>query len=219
MLKTAYCLLFLCLFTNVISAQDSHIHLSYPTVQGSLPLQTWKDLRDKDIEKQDLDYSCGSAATATILRSFYGQAIYEKDILDEVIKAGDDGTASFADLSQAVTTFGFKAIGLTLSFDKLKQLQIPALVYLKYRDKDHFSVIRGIDQKGNVRLGDPSWGNRTFSKYQFFSMWETRDDDTLKGKVLLILPEDTDSTAVNQAFFRSPEPNTTAITLLTVRHK
>lgn len=107
-------------------AEDSEIHLSYKTTIGNLPIKTWKDLRDSNIEKQDEDFSCGSASVATILRSFYGKDVYEKDILDEVIRVGDDGTASFSDLEKAVKKFGFKAVGLTLSFEKLKSIKIPA---------------------------------------------------------------------------------------------
>lgn len=61
------------------------------------------------------------------------------------------------------------------------------IVYLKYRKDDHFSVLRGID-KNTVWLADPSLGNRTYSKFQFLDMWDTRNDKVLKGKILAILP-------------------------------
>ena len=134
-----------------------------------------------------------------------------------MIRVGDDGTASFSDIEQAIKKFGFKAVGITLSFERLKSIQIPAIVYLRYRDKDHFSVIRGVNENGLVWLGDPSWGNRKFSESRFKSMWETRDDDTLKGKILLIISEDESLAQLHQDFFKSPEINTTAIQLLTFR--
>jgi len=198
------------------SPAQAEIHLNLPSAVGSLPIKTWKQLRDADLEKQDLDYSCGSAATATILRSFYGRDIYEKDILDEVVLVGDDGTASFSDLQQAVKKFGFKAIGVSANFEKLKTIKIPAIVYLRYRDKDHFSVIRGINDQGVVWLGDPSWGNRKFTEHQFRDMWETRDNEQLKGKLLLIIPADKTLATLNQDFFHPPEVNATAIELLTL---
>lgn len=34
---------------------------------------TWKDLQRKNVIKQDIDYSCGSASLATILTYFYNQ--------------------------------------------------------------------------------------------------------------------------------------------------
>ena len=195
----------------------ANAHVAYVTARGEIAMSTWKALRDQGIEKQDLDYSCGSAAAATILRYFYGQAVDEKAILDQVIRVGDDGAASFSDLKQAVQAYGFKAIGLTLSFARLQRIRIPAIVYLRYRDTGHFSVIRGIDEQGAVWLGDPSWGNRTFSKSRFKSMWETRDSETLTGKILLIVPQTLSAIDINQTFFRPPRPNTTAVRLLTLR--
>ena len=152
------------------------------------------------------------------MRSFYSRDIYEKDILDEVVRVGDDGTASFSDLQQAVKKFGFKAIGISANFEKLKTIKIPAIVYLRYRDKDHFSVIRGINDQGVVWLGDPSWGNRKFTEHQFRDMWETRDNEQLKGKVLLIIPVDKTLASINQDFFQPPEVNSTAVELLTLRY-
>ena len=204
-------------FDKSAIAAEGKIHLSFQSASGSIPLVTWKDMRDRDLEKQDEDFSCGSAAVATILRSFYGIDVYERDILDEVIRLGDDGTASFHDLQQAVKKFGFRGVGISLSFAKLRTLKVPAVAYLKHQGLDHFSVIRGIGPDGTVWLGDPSWGNRTFSQHQFLEKWETREDETLTGKILLIIPEDEPNVELHHTFFRTPELNRTAIRLLTLR--
>ena len=186
-------------------------------LNGLVEVNSWKNIRDNSIEKQDEDYSCGSASLATILHSFYGLNVYEKDILDEVEKIADDGTAFFSDLEKVVQTLGFKGIGLSLSFEKLKSIKIPAIVYLRYRGDDHFSVIRGISEDGTVWLGDPSWGNRKFTEHQFKKKWETRDDEKLKGKLLLIIPKDKFTVNLDKDFFHPPKVNRTAIELLTIR--
>ena len=204
----------------VIFAENSYSGAQFfnrSSVSGSIKTVSWKQLRDDRLEKQDLDFSCGSASVATILRSFYGVDVYEKDILNEVEIIGDDGTASFSDLEQAVKKYGFKGVGLSVNFEKLKSMKIPAIVYLRYRGDDHFSVIRGISESGVVWLGDPSWGNRKFSEHQFKKMWETRDDENLKGKILLIIPQDKSTASLDKDFFHSPKVNTTAIELLTIR--
>jgi len=82
------------LATAARAVAAGEIQLRYPTVVGSVPIKTWKDRRDEGIVKQTLDASCGSAATATILRAFYGQDISEQDILAEVIAANLAGVAS-----------------------------------------------------------------------------------------------------------------------------
>ncbi|MDO5102600.1 MAG: hypothetical protein Q4D91_06835 [Lautropia sp.] len=48
---------------------------------GQVKVKSWKTLRDDGIVKQDLDYSCGAASAATLLNSFYGQKISEKQFL------------------------------------------------------------------------------------------------------------------------------------------
>jgi len=184
------------------SAYGDTALISTATMKGGVPVKSWKALRDDRVVKQDLDYSCGAASLATILREFYGVNVTEKVVLERMEK---DGAASFADLAQVANEYGFRAQGVALSFEKLHTLKIPAIAYLKYRGDDHFSVIRGFGVDGRVWLGDPSLGNRQFSAAQFKAMWETRADTRLRGKILLIVPRDTQSVAVDRRFFHPPE--------------
>nr|WP_233171150.1 C39 family peptidase [Herbaspirillum sp. ASV7] len=183
-----------------------------PANFSPLPVRSWKSLRDHRIVKQDLDYSCGSASLATLLNGFYGESFKEQDFL----KAMDNGNkkASFEDMARVLPRFGYKAQGFSSGWEQLSQLQIPVVVYLKYRKEDHFSVIRGIDSS-SVWLADPSFGNRIFSKEEFLEMWqisgrETESQEaTERGRILVILPigeRDRDS----QFFSRSP-PRRTAV--------
>lgn len=178
--------------------------LTSPQLATVVAVKSWKALRDERVVKQDLDYSCGAASLATILEAFYGKAITEEQILKDM--ATDDAAASFDDMAKVLAKYGFKGVGVALGFEQLQQLRIPAVVYLRYRGDDHFSVLRGVSQHA-VRLADPSWGNRHFSKAQFLQMWHTRDDPTLKGKVLLVLPAGTQTAppAGHADFFARPQ--------------
>lgn len=187
---------------------------STATLKGHLPVKTWKDLRDDSVVKQDLDYSCGAASVATIMNGFYDIKVTEADLLEAM---ENDGAASFQDLAEVVGSYGLKGVGVALSFDQLRQLKVPAIAYLKYRDDDHFSVIRGIDTSSRVSLGDPSWGNRRFTKHQFLNMWETREDEVLKGKVLLILPDGIDVASINHSFFGVPDAGSLSREMLVLR--
>ncbi|PYG53424.1 putative double-glycine peptidase [Rhizobium sp. UGM030330-04] len=228
--------------------RGGEIHLLHPTGSVSIPIKTWKDLRDAQVIKQRLDDSCGSAAAATILHYFYGQDVSEADLIAEVIAAklatvdSDfergirstliravldnelstkelkrqlfavvleslgkgiphedlnkqlaqaiknelDTTASFSTIKQAVGKFGFRAVGLVLTFAQLRQLRNPVIVYLDLHGEGHFSVVRGIRSDGLVRLADPSWGNQTLGAYRFQEMWVGAENT---GKVLTILPK------------------------------
>lgn len=199
-------------YFSMCSVNAANFSMTMDRISIDISVKSWKELRDERIIKQDLDYSCGAASTATILSSFYGLDVTEKDLLDLM---EEDGAASFQDLAEVVKEYEMEGLGLALGFQELKKLKVPAIAYLKYRDNDHFSVIRGISNNGTVLLGDPSWGNRKFTKHQFLSMWETRDDELLKGKILLILPDGADISSIKRDFFGlSNEPNL-AIELLT----
>lgn len=198
--------------TPVIAQADALI--ATPTLQGRVAVKSWKDLRDARVVKQDLDYSCGAASLATILSGFYGRSVTEAELL----KAMDNGDAmaSFADMARILPQYGFKGMGVALSAAQLKKLKVPALVYLRYRDDDHFSVVRGINEH-TVWLGDPAWGNRYFSWRQFLAMWDTRAEDNYQGKALLIVPLEPAGVATETAFFAEPAPPALPYELLTLR--
>ena len=191
------------------------------SLQGRVPVQSWKDLRDARIVKQDKDFSCGAASLATLLNEFYGQSVTEEALLKAMDKG--DLRASFEDMQRALPQFGFRAIGYAASFEQLTRLKMPVVVYLKYRKDDHFSVLRGIDGD-TVWLADPSLGNRTYSRAQFLAMWETRaergaESALLKGKVLAVLPMDKEVTQTGDFFSTTPRRVTqTTVQLQTLRY-
>ena len=169
-------------------------------VHVRVKVQPWKALRDAEVVKQDLDFSCGAASMATLLNGFYGQSLDEKTLLVAMDK--EDARASFADMQRVLPRFGFKAQGFAASYEQLSKLKMPVIVYLKHRKDDHFSVLKGINDR-TVWLADSSLGNRTYSKEQFLDMWQTREETELSGKFLAILPLK-DATQKSMDFF---EPN------------
>ena len=130
-----------------------------------------------------------------ILNGYYNQKVTEEEVLKIMDKG--DLMASFDDMQKALNKLGFQAKGYAVSLDTLEKLKIPVIAYIKHRKNDHFTVISGINNNF-VRISDPSLGQRTLSTYQFKEMWETRADDHLKGKILVILPKDQSS---NSTFF------------------
>lgn len=160
-----------------------------------IKIKSWKEIRDHNVVKQDLDFSCGAASIATLLNGYYNQKVTEEEVLKIMDKG--DLMASFDDMQKALNKLGFQAKGYAVSLDTLEKLKIPVIAYIKHRKNDHFTVISGINNNF-VRISDPSLGQRTLSTYQFKEMWETRADDHLKGKILVILPKDQSS---NSTFF------------------
>lgn len=174
--------------------------ISTHSIQGHVGIKSWKVLRDENIIKQDLDYSCGAASLATLLNNQYGQNVTEEALLKAMDKG--DGKASFEDMARALTQFGFRAQGFAANWDQLVRLNIPVILYVKHRRDDHFTVLRGIS-KDAVWLADPSLGNRTYSREQFLEMWQTRAEagDGLAGRFLAVLPVQGRQTPSSLVFF------------------
>lgn len=145
----------------IVLFMTNHAHADWHTPKPLSTHATWKDSRDSKITKQDVDYSCGASSLSTILTYFYQHPKTEQQILDDM--ALDDVMASFADLASVSEKYGYTAYGMTMDYDTLAKIKIPAIVYVNHKRSDHFSVIRAID-KQNVYLSDSSWGNRTLTR-------------------------------------------------------
>lgn len=171
-------------------------------VRLSVKVTTWQDMLDRELVRQNFDYSCGASSLATVLKYYYQQEVTEADVLKLL---GKDYAASFLDLAKAAEEgYGLRTLGLSADFASLQKLKLPVLIYVQVEGLDHFTVLRGIDDTGRVWLADPSQGNRLYSKHQFVKIWSTEADAPGKGRFLAILPaKPGDSAGINQAYFVS----------------
>lgn len=147
-------------------------------------VRSWKVLRDEGVVKQRFDYSCGAAALATLLRHYYGEPVDEAAVLKQIAAKGP---ATFSSLSAAASHFGYDARGYALSLEALRQLGLPAIVFLHAGNDNHFSVLRSIDARA-VALADPSLGNRVYAIPDFMRLWTTRLSRDYPGRALVVLP-------------------------------
>ena len=199
--------IFLVLFSSLVFAEVPFPeHRAILTEQPAV--KSWKAMRDAGIVKQDYDFSCGAASIATLLNRQYGLTYSEKEILELLSKeAQETWKASFADMQKIMPSLGFRAEGYAVSFEQLQQLRAPVIVYLRYRNNDHFSVLYGIDGE-TVLLADPSLGHVSLSRAQFLDAWKTRDSH-LSGKILAIVPDKAHPHPAKTDFFtRAPQRST-----------
>jgi uncharacterized protein len=138
-----------------------------------------KELRDRYVVKQHLDYTCGAAALATLLTYYFGEETPEQEILqilvsgltkDEQRLKAQRGF-SLLDLKHVAQAKGYRAAGFKLTIDQLKQLAAPVIVFVQPLGYKHFAVLRGID-RGRVFLADPARGNLRMSIGRFLSEWD-----------------------------------------------
>lgn len=155
--------------------------------------KSWKDIRDFEITKQNLDFSCGIASLATIFNNHFKEKVTESDLIDEFSKIKNipkekiEKTEKYSllDLKKITESRGYRAEGLALNFESLKKIKPPFIAYIVPQGNDHFTVVKSIDEKF-VHLADPSWGSMKIIHNRFIEIWKTRNDPKYYGRILRI---------------------------------
>ena len=81
------------------------------------------------------------------------------------------GGFSLLDMKRYVEERGYRATGFReLAFDDLVLFE-GAIVPLNLFGYNHYVVFKGLEEDGDVWLGDPAFGNRTMSKDRFEDVW------------------------------------------------
>lgn len=127
---------------------------------------------------QQYDFSCGSAATATLLTYQYNYPVTEEEVFMRMYTHGDQARIrrdgfSLLDMRRYLQSLGFEADGFELPLEKLQQEGVPAIVLLNDRGYRHFVVVKGL-KNGRVLLGDPARGTRAMPRSRFDALWDNR---------------------------------------------
>ena len=120
---------------------------------------------------QQYDFSCGSAALATLLTFQYDRPIDETTVFKEMYAVGDQAQIrtkgfSLLDMKRFLESRGYLADGVRSPLDTLAGLGIPAIALITDHGYRHFVVVKGAD-KNRVLLGDPALGKRLMSRKDF----------------------------------------------------
>jgi predicted double-glycine peptidase len=143
-----------------------------------VPLKSLKQVRFDATVRQQFDFSCGSAALATLLSHHYGVPITEQVVFEEMFRNGDQQKIrqqgfSLLDMQRFLAARGFRSDGFRLPLEKLAESKLPAVVLVSEKGYNHFVVIKGIDGE-RILLGDPSSGTRAVSLQRFSDMWTSK---------------------------------------------
>jgi predicted double-glycine peptidase len=144
----------------------------------SIPVSSIKETRSKTTIIQQTDFSCGSAAVATLLSHQYGFPVTEQVVFEEMYANGEQQKIrkegfSLLDMKLFLERHGFQADGFEQPLDTLKEAKLPAIVLIKDRGYNHFVVIKGL-RDDRVLIGDPARGTRAITRTAFNSMWNSR---------------------------------------------
>jgi predicted double-glycine peptidase len=144
-------------------------------VHNRVGVTSWRDIPFRTVVRQQYDYSCGSAALATLMRFHYGVSVGEGEIFRAMFERGDQERIrrvgfSMLDMRSFLETRGFTADGLRLSLDRLATLNAPAIALITHDNYRHFVVVKGISDT-HVLVGDPTFGLQTHTREEFEAMW------------------------------------------------
>ena len=140
-------------------------------------LKTNSEFTNAHVIKQKFDYSCGSAALATLLNYYLGENLTEKQIIDGLVEYGDKKQIerlrafSLLDMKRFVEKLGYYGTGYKADIADLRALGKPCIVPMEIFGYQHFCVFRGIVQD-HVFLADPYLGDISFPLEQFRKMWQ-----------------------------------------------
>lgn len=148
-------------------------------VAYSVKVTSLKEMRQRaafrSTIRQREDFSCGSAAIATLLTFHYQQPVSERAVLEAMYAKGDQAKIrregfSLLDMKLYLENRGYRADGFKVSLDKLIETKTPAIALVRNQGFNHFVVIKGIhDDK--MLIGDPVLGTRIVQRKEFEEKW------------------------------------------------
>ena len=166
--------------TPLASANNPKVNLTLsPQVTGGAAIaprvSDLKSRRFHRIVQQQFDFSCGSAALATLLTYHYGIQVNEEEILREMIAYGDEARIknagfSLLDMRSFLARRGLRAEGFRLPLDKLAEAGVPAIALVNTNGYRHFVLLRGISAD-RILLADPALGTRSMPRVRFEESW------------------------------------------------
>jgi uncharacterized protein len=141
----------------------------------SVKVMSWVDIPFRSTVRQRFDFSCGSAAVATLLSYHYGKPTSEQQPFAQMWKAGDQAVIkkagfSMYDMKMYFESIGLRAEGYRMNVDGLRKANRPAIVLLDLNGYKHFVVVKGV--RGNtVLVGDPIRGLHQYQAAEFQKSW------------------------------------------------
>ena len=140
-----------------------------------VPVQSVEDRRFATVIRQKYDFSCGSAALASLLRYHYGLNQDEEAAFRGMWAAGDRDQIrrvgfSLLDMKRHLTKLGYKADGFEVSLDEVAKAAVPGIALINLNGYKHFVVVKGVT-KDEVLVGDPALGLKTMPVRDFKKAW------------------------------------------------
>lgn len=141
----------------------------------SVPVQSVEDRRFATVIRQQYDFSCGSAALATLLHHHYGSPQGEAQVFRGMWAEGDRAQIrrlgfSLLDMKRYLATLGYQADGFEVTLDEVAKAGVPGIALINLNGYRHFVVVKGVS-RDEVLVGDPSLGLKPMPAADFSKAW------------------------------------------------
>lgn len=157
-------------------ASASDVFVSAGGFSARVPVKSFAERRNSSVIRQQYDFSCGSAAVATLMTYHYGVETSETDAFRAMWEVGDHDRIrklgfSLLEMKQYLESLGMKADGFRLTLDRVAEIGVPGVALIEVNGYRHFVVIKGVTKK-TVLIGDPSKGVISKSRKAFEKSWD-----------------------------------------------
>jgi predicted double-glycine peptidase len=162
----------------ILNAGPGLAEIRTPSEAGAaynVQVMSWRDIPFRTVVRQQFDFSCGSAALATLMRFHYGRHTDEAEIFKAMFANGDQAKIrkvgfSMLDMKRYLERQGLTADGFSLTLDQIEKLRTPGIALINLKNYRHFVVIKSV-RKDEVLIGDPALGLRKLKRAEFEKMW------------------------------------------------
>ncbi len=163
------------LFSQPMDAQAVETRIFAGAFPVNVTVMSLKEKKFDSVIKQNYDFSCGSAALATLLTYHYDTPVTEGALFDQMWASGDKDKIrregfSLLDMKRYLQGIGMRSDGFRVPLEKLRQVGVPTITLITTRGYTHFVVLRGITDT-HVVVGDPALGSRMVTREQFEKEW------------------------------------------------
>lgn len=177
-MHTVHTLIAAAVLVSSVAAQAGTMQLYGMGGTFDVKVTSLKEARFKTTTRQQYDFSCGSAAVATLLTNHYGYPVTEQAVFEDMFARGNQDKIrkegfSLLDIKTYLGRHQFQADGFELPLSKLVESGLPALVLIAEKGYHHFVVVKGM-RDGRILIGDPSSGTRAVSMEHFETIWANK---------------------------------------------
>jgi uncharacterized protein len=144
----------------------------------NVSVKSFAEMKFSTVYKQQFDFSCGSAALASLLTFHYDDEVNEQSVFLDMFEHGDQEKIkelgfSLLDMKNYLERRGYRSDGFKMELDQLHEASSPAITIIDADGYLHFIIIKGLTEQ-RVLVGDPAVGVNIIPRDKFEEIWGDR---------------------------------------------